>query len=288
MSMESTKERIGMIRILAVMAVLALGAGQVWGQNTFPSSGNAGIGTTSPAYPLTFGTANSTISGSTGITIQETGDTYGTASLSMQNRYGVNGAMFQNAGVDLVDFVFKGLSNQRNIRYENRSASAPAGTTLTVPMFEFGNPASPTMIVADNGMAVLTGTVGIGTAKPCANAYSPTGCKLSVAGAIQAQLVVVNTGWSDYVFQPGYRLRPLREVNAFIQANHHLPDIPSAAEVKEKGVDLGDMQSKLLAKVEELTLHMIQAEERSNRLEAQNKELQERLSKLEARPASAN
>ncbi len=281
MSTESTKERIGMTRILAVTAILALGAVQLRAQNTFPSSGNAGIGTTSPAYPLTFGTANSTISGSTGITIQETGDTYGTVSLSMQNRFGVNGALFQNAGVDMVDFVFKGLSNQRNIRYENRSQYAPAGT-LTVPMFEFGNPASPTMIVSDNGMAVIQGTVGIGTTRPCANGYSPTGCKLSVAGAIQAQLVVVNTGWSDYVFQPEYRLRPLREVNAFIQANRRLPGIPSAAEVKEKGVDLGDMQAKLLAKVEELTLHMIQAEERSNRLEAQNRELQERITKLEA------
>jgi hypothetical protein len=266
-----------MIRILAVAAILmALGAGQLWGQNTFPSSGNVGIGTTSPSYTLTFGTANSTISGSTGMTIQETGDTYGAVSLSLQNRYGVNGAMFQNSGVDMVDFVFKGLSNQRNIRYENRSAYAPAGS-LTVPMFEFGNPSSPTMVVADNGMAVVQGTVGIGTSSPCANSYAPTNCKLSVAGAIQAQLVVVNSGWSDYVFSPGYRLRPLNEVSAFIQANHHLPDIPSEAEVKEKGVDLGDMQAKLLAKVEELTLHMIQAEERSERLERQVQALEKQL-----------
>ena len=195
---------------------------------------------------------------------------------------GVNGVLVQNSSVDLVDFVFKGLSNQRNIRLENRSQYAPAGT-LTTPMFEFGDPTNPTMLVADNGVAMIRGTVGIGTTRPCANAQAPTGCKLSVAGAIQAQLVVVNSGWSDYVFSPDYRLRPLSEVNAFIQANHHLPDIPSAAEVKEKGVDLGDMQAKLLAKIEELTLHMIQAEERSERLEGQNKELRERLAKLEAR-----
>jgi hypothetical protein len=266
-----------MKRILAVAAMMmALGAGRLCGQNTFPSSGNVGIGTTTPAYTLTFGTANSTISGSTGITIQETGDTYGTVSLSMQNRFGVNGAMFQNSGVDMVDFVFKGLSNQRNVRYENRSQYAPAGT-LTVPMFELGNPTSPTMIVADNGVAVLQGTVGIGTSRPCANSYAPSGCKLSVAGAIQAQLVVVNSGWSDYVFSRNYRLRPLKEVSAFIRTNHHLPDIPSAAEVREKGVDLGEMQAKLLAKVEELTLHMIQAEERSERLETQVRELQKQL-----------
>jgi hypothetical protein len=95
-----------------------------------------------------------------------------------------------------------------------------------------------------------------------------------VAGGIQAQEVVVNTGWSDYVFQPDYHLRPLREVAAYIRENHHLPDIPTEAEVKENGVSLGDMQAKLLAKVEELTLHMIEADERSKRDEERNKDLQ--------------
>jgi DNA-binding transcriptional MerR regulator len=103
-----------------------------------------------------------------------------------------------------------------------------------------------------------------------------------VNGNIGTQdIIVTNTGWSDYVFQPGYRLRPLSEVKAYIQANHHLPDIPSEAEVKEKGVSVGEMQSKLLAKVEELTLHMIQADERNTRLEQQNQELRDRLARLE-------
>jgi predicted RNase H-like nuclease (RuvC/YqgF family) len=68
------------------------------------------------------------------------------------------------------------------------------------------------------------------------------------------------------VFEPGYRLRPLSEVSAFIKENHHLPDIPSEAEVKENGVSLGEMQAKLLAKVEELTLHMIQLEQENSQL----------------------
>jgi hypothetical protein len=79
----------------------------------------------------------------------------------------------------------------------------------------------------------------------------------------------------------------LREIGAYIQANHHLPDIPSASEVKEKGVSVGEMQSKLLAKVEELTLHMIQAEERNNRLEGQNQELRDRLARLEKGAATS-
>jgi hypothetical protein len=67
-----------------------------------------------------------------------------------------------------------------------------------------------------------SGNVGIGTVAP----QYP----LSVNGTIQAKEVIVNTGWSDYVFDPGYRLKPLCEVAAY-----HLPGIPSTKEVEEKG-----------------------------------------------------
>jgi hypothetical protein len=123
-----------------------------------------------------------------------------------------------------------------------------------------------------NAMTITAaGSVGIGTTSP---QY-----KLAVNGTIGAkEVIVTNTGWSDYVFRPGYRLRPLSEVNAYIQAHRHLPDIPSEAEVKEKGVSVGDMQSKLLAKIEELTLHMIQQDK-------ENRELRERIARLETRAA---
>jgi hypothetical protein len=135
----------------------------------------------------------------------------------------------------------------------------------------------------------LGGNVGIGTTDPCDTSHSaPANCKLSVAGAIQAQEVVVNTGWSDYVFQPTYHLRPLSEVAAYIQEKHHLPDIPSEAEVKEKGVSLGEMQSKLLAKVEELTLHMIEADERNERLERENRELRDGIQEIRSALQTAN
>jgi len=102
---------------------------------------------------------------------------------------------------------------------------------------------------------------------------------LTVNGAIGAKEVVVTNGISaDYVFGPDYRLRPLTEVASFIKEHHHLPEIPSEAEVKEKGVSVGDMQAKLLAKIEELTLHMIQADEK-------NRELQARIAGLESKLA---
>ena len=71
------------------------------------------------------------------------------------------------------------------------------------------------------------------------------------------------------------------EVAAYITEHHHLPGIPSETEVRERGISLGEMQSKLLAKIEELTLHMIGAGERNIRLEQQNLELQRRIARLE-------
>ena len=104
----------------------------------------------------------------------------------------------------------------------------------------------------DTYLATSTGNVGIGT--------SSTSYKLAVNGTIRAKEVVVDTGWSDYVFEDGYRLAPLNEVEARIKTDKHLPGIPSAAEVAEHGVSVGEMQSRLLAKVEELTLHLIAQE----------------------------
>jgi len=128
----------------------------------------------------------------------------------------------------------------------------------------------------NTGLVITTpGNVGIGTTNPTQ--------KLSVAGTIRAYAVVVDTGWSDYVFDPNYRLAPLSEVEAQIKAEKHLPGIPSAAEVAEHGVSLGDMQSKLLAKIEELTLRQIAQEKQLNaqssritQLEADNAALRAR------------
>jgi hypothetical protein len=79
--------------------------------------------------------------------------------------------------------------------------------------------------------------------------------------------------WSDRVFEKNYKLMPLREVAKFINQNHHLPNIPSAQEVVEKGVKMDEMVSKLLEKVEELTLYTIQQQKEIDALKREIKSL---------------
>ncbi len=110
------------------------------------------------------------------------------------------------------------------------------------------------------------GNVGIGTTNPTQ--------KLSVNGTVLAKEVIVQSGWSDYVFAKGYKLAPLSEVERTIKTEHHLPGIPSAKEVAAHGVDLGDMQAKLLAEVEELTLHAITQEKEIEKLQSEVRRLQ--------------
>ena len=68
------------------------------------------------------------------------------------------------------------------------------------------------------------------------------------------------TGWPDYVFAEDYELPTLGEIEAYINTHKHLPEIPSAQEVEENGLTLGEMNALLLKKIEELTLHTIEQE----------------------------
>jgi len=119
------------------------------------------------------------------------------------------------------------------------------------------------LIAADNSVSnvqpftttldpiIMQGNVGIGT--------TSTGIhKLAVEGSIGARRVKVNqTGWADFVFQPDYQLPTLHEIETYIKSNQHLPGMPTAAEVEKEGLDLGETDKKLLQKIEELTLYLI-------------------------------
>jgi len=124
---------------------------------------------------------------------------------------------------------------------------------------------------------VLTnGNVGIGTT-------DTKGFRLGVKGKIAAEevKVAIYNNWSDFVFENEYNLPSLKEVEKHINEKGHLKDIPSASEVAKNGIFLGDMNAKLLQKIEELTLYTIQQQKELEAQHQKNKTLEARLEALE-------
>ena len=132
----------------------------------------------------------------------------------------------------------------------------------------------------DNGIYFRSTTAGkYGVSLRMANdadhairVFNSTGADLNFAvtsgGLVYARKYTTTLGnIPDYVFKPSYNLMPLPELRDYIKTNQHLPNIPSAAEYEKTGVDLGEMNRLLLEKVEELTLYILELEERVNDLE---------------------
>jgi hypothetical protein len=96
--------------------------------------------------------------------------------------------------------------------------------------------------------------------------------KLIVWGGILATEVRVTTDWADYVFNEDYKLMPLNDVESYIKKNGHLPNIPSAKEIEQEGIEIGNITKLQQEKIEELTLHLI---EQNKKLDKQEKEISE-------------
>jgi hypothetical protein len=130
------------------------------------------------------------------------------------------------------------------------------GGAMQSSTFEFAGTVYKPFVINPFG-----GTVGIGTTNP-----DPF-YKLSVNGKIRAKEIRVNTGWADYVFAKNYRLKPLAEVERYIKQHKHLPGIAPAATLQKQGVDISAMQTKMMEKIEELTLYLIEANKKIEALE---------------------
>lgn len=78
---------------------------------------------------------------------------------------------------------------------------------------------------------------------------------------------------ADFVFKPDYKLKPLAEVESFVKENQHLPEIPSEKEMIENGFNINEMQIKLLQKIEELTLYIIEQDKKIELLQSEVKAL---------------
>jgi len=118
------------------------------------------------------------------------------------------------------------------------------------------------------------GGVGINTQKT-------NGFALSVNGKIRASDIIKvypQSQWADFVFEKSYKLPTLLEVERYIKANGHLPGIPSAEQAEKEGVALGDMNAKLLQKIEELTLYMIDFKKTNDKWTKTNEDIEKELS----------
>lgn len=132
----------------------------------------------------------------------------------------------------------------------------------------------PSDVVGYRVMKLLpqnSGQVQIGPAAP-PTASPHTDYRLAVDGKLVAKSIFVTQvggNWADFVFAPTYALQPLPELEAYLKQNRHLPAIPSATEVAKNGIDLGEMDARLLQSLEELTLHVIALGKQNERLQTE-------------------
>ncbi len=264
---------------------------QTWaasGSNIYFTGGNVGIGTTTSPQGLLdidgytivrdgFTTANSQLvlygNGTAGASIEaEAGDDYNSKRSLALNPWGGNVGIGTTSPRGPLDVNGLAIVRDGSTTAHSQLVLHGNGTTGVSIESEAGNDNNSKRSLALNPWG---GNVGIGTTNPQS--------KLAVNGTITAtEVVVTTTGWSDYVLDKNHELTPLSEVASFVEENHHLPGIPSAKEVAERGIGVGDMQAKLLAKIEELTLHMIDQEKRNRQLEEENQDLRKRMNLVES------
>ncbi|MDM8176926.1 hypothetical protein QT327_21675 [Olivibacter sp. 47] len=282
-------------------------SGISYAQNTFPATGNVGIGTTSPTNKLDIRGTITMDNGKDAAIFTGIGSSELNRFLTLLNSAGLSSASGLKAGGILVagdytyanpgknDLVVKGnvgigiqqprlpltVFNDYGTGNSGYLAKFGAKRYWTINDWEGiqlgfshihsiyeGNSLWGLRISTGNSADSLgteairiagNGNIGIGTTNPQA--------KLAVNGNILAKEIKVKTDISvpDYVFEPDYKIRSLSEIENYVKEHKHLPEVPSAKEIGEEGLDLAEMNLLLLKKVEELTLHLI--EERKGREE---------------------
>jgi hypothetical protein len=262
------------------------------GQNTFPSSGNVGIGTSSPVTNLHINSSISSVMritrpGANTFGYEIGGSTYGLYDYtSSQYKWRVgNGNIFLAESSGNVGIGTVNPNSKLQINSSNSSALRITRAGANIFGYEIGGSTFGLYDYTNsqyrwrtNGNDILiaesSGKVGIGTSNPDK--------ELTVNGTIHSKEVLVDLNIpADYVFQKyytgfsnlkeTYKMPTLEEVEAFTKENHHLPNIPSAGTIQKEGMQLSEMTNLLLQKIEELTLYTIEQEKRIKALEGKLK-----------------
>lgn len=349
-----------MKQLTLTAALAALSFGTLTAQNTFPASGNAGVGITSPNFHLQLhGTTNyieydkfgasvnygvtsrlgftNTTTGSTandGLLMRMSGNNFmvqnkesGNISISTSNAIlsflgSSNRICFGNAVNPLPEFGYVnltasndnglyintlisgkyGLSVRSNALSDNAiQVVGTSGTTQTFTVKASGETSilntniSPTAgaFIVKNSTNNLFRVNGNGSVNINYSGGS-TDKIILVENSSQKLLQLTNDGilrsrrirvdaenWADFVFEPSYDLMPLTDVRTFVTSNKHLPGVPSEKEVVESGIDIAEMNKILIQKVEELTLYLLQQDEKTEEMKAEISELKAKIIQLE-------
>jgi hypothetical protein len=155
--------------------------------------------------------------------------------------------------------------------YSTTSAASASGIGLGHVFYNYDptNNWVPSMAITNSGKVIIGSDI-IGTE----NTPGTYDLYVSGGGILATTVKVATVGggyWSDFVFNKDYKLNTLGEVESYINANNHLPGVPSASEVEKDGIDVASMDAKLLQKIEELTLYVI---DQQKQIEEQNKKIE--------------
>jgi hypothetical protein len=248
------------------------------------NNGNVGIGTTTPSQKFqvngnTLFVGNSKITGSIEIGTNDPLD-------RLQVGSGFTKLAIGTAGADGLDWgsSYIGFNATRTIynHWEIEGIGNVNGASVIYSNWggdicfsgfpsSNGNSLTKTDLDVKNNVVMRispTGLVGIGT--DLSDQYSYM-YKLNVGGGIRAKSLKIYPGWSDFVFDKNYALPTLRDVETYIATYGHLPEIPNNCEVQENGIDVGEMNAKLLQKIEELTLYLIDLQKQVDELKGGRK-----------------
>lgn len=215
------------------------------------SSGNVGIGTTSASNRLDV----------------EGGMAVG-AAYSGSNAAPTNGLIVEGR----VGIGVNSVNGESNLAIGSNGANEGGQIQLNAPTASAGKAVHLDSYLANGNQPIMRFLAGTNSSSQTHLAsLDLTNGDFGVTGQLSAKSIRINSSWTlevpDYVFEEGYRVTSLEETEKFVKKNKHLPEIPSAKQLNKEGMDLAEMNLRLLKKVEELTLHAIAQEKRLRKLE---------------------